>query len=703
MAELRSANDLARVLGDVAGAEDPISELRRRGFQITGDLDKALKNVKPAAPLSLAQRQRFARLAKKSKVTFRVGAPVARRLRIFAPDDYDVMAGIPLTLADQILNGLRATQTIPQQVPLDRLLSQDLRNQLSKVLSADFTNVPPGSEVGNLSIRAGISTAPLDGTDTVQLSVPFSLEVFHTVTTGVPHRELVGTLAGKLSLVAKLGANVTGLGNPETAALTISITFPTSPEQGAPQLTIDADSQLQPKSTDPLQSFAVLLQAVFARFIGPTFEVSPFINVPSLPGVRLVVEHVDVRSVATPEGGLLMAGVRFIGAGQTPPDPARLARLRPEAGRNIVLRVHERYLDAVFERARSIGVLDEKLRKESGESKAKVTATHVEFGPSQIKIILDCVIPDKCGPRDVDFTVTQTLKFSLVSGGVRVDSLTEVSLGAGDTIICAVTAFVAGLIVSLPILLVAPFLGVFTALLIAGDLFDPPDDSSSVSLFPLATPIPRTELLPVLEQLITRVDDDVLLASAAASFRPDDINTFIYARVFQRVTPFDSGSPLAGASVQVFDQDAPPPPGDDVVPPKEGETEHVFGNKFIRTSSTVYERPRTDQMLAQGTTDFDGRVMFTLAPSQLGHGAGQVVNTTSFEDLHSGDVKTTTTRRNVIERTPDLYFIVRALSDTADSRRAAGGLIVNFSAKRLGTPTAPHVLRVQLRPPIVTS
>jgi hypothetical protein len=223
-------------------------------------------------------------------------------------------------------------------------------------------------------------------------------------------------------------------------------------------------------------------------------------------------------------------------------------------------------------------------------------------------------------------------------------------------------------------------------------------------MFPLDKPIPRTELLPVLDQLVTRVDDETLVASAAAALRPDGINTYIFARVIQSGTQFEGGTgPIAGASVQVCDQDAPPPPGDDVIPPLEGEDEQVFGNKFIHSSSTVYERPRSDQVLAQGTTDFDGRIMFTLAPGQLGHGAGQVVNTTSIEDLHTHEVKTTITREPVIEGAPDIYFIIRALSDSADTRKTSGGLIVNFRSKKLGTPIAPHILSVRLRPSILNS
>jgi hypothetical protein len=714
MPELRSPSDLARVLGDVVGSEDPIGELRRRGFQFTGDLSKALQGVKPSVSLSVAQRQRFARLAGKSKVTFRVGAPPAQQLRRFAPNDYDVIAGIRLTLTDQILNGLRQTQTIPQQIPLDRLLTQAQRAQLATALSGVFETIPRGSEAGKIFLRDGISTAPLNGTDTVLLSLPFGLEIFHTVTSSeVTRREIVGTLSGKLTLVARLSADVTGLGNPAFAVLAISVTLPPFPEQGVPRLEVDADSPLQPKPSADLPGLALLLQTVLRLFIGASFRVSPFINVPGLPGVRLIVEHVDVRSVATPDGGQLMAGVRFIGAGNTPADPTRLSRLRPDAGRNIVLRVHERYLNAVFERARSIGVLDKKLREESGESKAKVKSTHVKFGPSQIKIILDCVIPDKCGVAgvnfvDFDFTVTQTLNFSLTGGAIRVESLTDVSYSTGDKLACAVLTFVSALVVSLPILLAAPFFGVFTTLFVAGELIDQLGNSGSsgggnpVSMFPLNKPIPRTELLPVLDQLVTRVGDETLVASAAAGFRPDGINTYIFARVMQSGSQFEGRSgPIAGASVQVCDQDAPPPPGDDVIPPREGETEFTLGNKFLKKSSTVYERPRSDQVLAQGTTDFDGRIMFTLEPAQLGLGAGHVVNTTSSEDLHTHEVETTIRRQQVIETAPDIYFIIRALSDSADTRKTQGGLIVNFRSKKLGTPTAPHILSVRLQPSIL--
>jgi hypothetical protein len=537
-----------------------------------------------------------------------------------------------------------------------------------------------------------LSARALNNTDALLLSLPFSFQILQT--TPVPG--VAGVLTGTLAFVVALAAEVQFLGNPEVAAIRISISLPAFPRQGAPAMTVDPASQIQPQRPDQLPALAALLQTLLSSLISQSFEVSPFINIPGVPGLRLVVERIDVRSVTAPEGDRIAVGVRFIGAGQTEPDLTRLGSLRPDGNRNIVLRVHERHFDAALEAARRSGALDAIARKENDD--ARISSADARFSGNKIILTFKGKVIDACATLDVGFTVTQTLAIFLENDQIRVESTTDPDVDDLDQFLCGLMAFIFALAVSLPVLLVAPFIGVFQAVLITAGLLDFPDPSSSTTLVRLDKPIPRTELLPVLGRLIARVEDGVLIASAAASFRQDDINTYIYVRFINSLNRFDPGVPLSGARVEVRDQDAPPPAGDDVILPHTGETERIVGNKFIRTVTVIYEPPLTDPLLAQTTTDFDGRAMVVLSPGQVANGAGHVVTTTTIEDLHSGEVESHSTRRSVAERAADVYFKVFAMGDQEDTKAKPGGLTLNLRTKHLGTPAVPLQFSVRLTP-----
>ncbi|MEO8661342.1 MAG: hypothetical protein ABI693_22920 [Bryobacteraceae bacterium] len=345
MPQLRSTQDLLRALGNVAGASDPIGELKRKGFTFSPALIKAIGKTRPSIAISDTTRQRAARIAAKTKVTVHAGGNSVPTVALrFAPDDFDVIAAVNTSLVDQVLNGLHQTNTIPQRIPFERLLTLAQRSQLAKALSGVFTDIPDDGVAGTLSLIGPLSTRALDGTDALLLSVPFTLEILQLT----PLRTVVGVLTGTLSLVVALSADVAFLGNPEVAAIHVSVHLPAFPAEGAPSLAIDPASLIQPQRPEQLPALALILQNLLGGIISQSFEVSPFFNIPGVPGLRLVVERIDVRSVTAAGGDRVAVGVRFIGAGATPPDLGRLARVVPEGDRNVALRVQERFLDAAL-------------------------------------------------------------------------------------------------------------------------------------------------------------------------------------------------------------------------------------------------------------------------------------------------------------------------------------------------------------------
>jgi len=695
MPELRSTQELLRAIGDAAGSTDPIAEIKRRGFTFSAALTQAMARARPR-PIAEAARQRAARIASKTKVTIRAGGqrPPAVAAR-FAPDDYDVIAALNTSLADGILNGMLQTNTIPQRIPFDRFLSESDRATAATALSGVFTNIPQNSALGTLNIRGPFVSRALHNTDALALDVPFSLEIV----TLSPIRNVVGVLSGKITFIVALDATEPQLGNLEEAAIVITATLPLSPTQGAPALAIDPASQIQPQRPQNLPTLALLLQRFVAPLIAQSFEISPVINIPNIPGLRLIIQHSDIRTVDAPTGDRIAIGLRFIGAGNAPPNTGRLLNLVPDSGRNIVLRAHERHFDAALAAAQRNGALTEIAKKE--DSRARINSADMRFSGNKIIITLEGEVVDACLTVNVNFTVTQTLELILENGQLRVKSTSSPDISNGDQILCAILAFVTALALSLPILIVAPFIGIFQAILIAADLLDFPGPSNSQSIIRLDRPIPGTELIPVLDGLLSRVEDGALITSLNGSLRQDDTNTYIYARFLNTLHGLDPGVPLKRARVDVCDQDAPPPSGDDVNLPRTGETERIIGNKFIRTVSVSYEPPTRDPVLGQGTTNFDGRVMIVLRPGQVANGAGHVVTTTTIENLRTHETETTTTRRAVREGAADVYFRVFAMGDQEDTKGKPGGLTVNLRSKRLGTPAVPLQFALRLDPGII--
>jgi hypothetical protein len=207
------------VIGDVAGTEDPLAELFRRGFTLSPDLARAIQSVRPTHTVSLEKRRQLAQVAGRSKVSLRVGtAPVPPVVARFAPDDYDIIAGVRTAVVDQVLNGLHQTRTIPRVVPLETLLPENDRKLLATSLTGIFGNIPPDAVAGNIILRGPLSAAALDRTDALRLSVPFTLEIVRFVDAGgVRTRVVASTLVATLGLVVSLGADVRFLASREAA------------------------------------------------------------------------------------------------------------------------------------------------------------------------------------------------------------------------------------------------------------------------------------------------------------------------------------------------------------------------------------------------------------------------------------------------------------------------------------------------------
>jgi hypothetical protein len=198
--------------------------------------------------------------------------------------------------------------------------------------------------------------------------------------------------------------------------------------------------------------------------------------------------------------------------------------------------------------------------------------------------------------------------------------------------------------------------------------------------------------------LFSASDDGVLTAQATAGFRADDVNTYIYARFLGDLNAFSTGIPLKSANVQVCDLDVPRPAGDDAKIPETGDHE-VITAKFITTVSTSFQPPTQNDILANGSTGFDGRVMFALSPNQLVTSAGKVTTVTTTERIAQGGHQPGSARtetKSLTERFPDLFFRVTGSNVNADTLHTPNGFYLNFKDKRLGAPASPLTLHLPM-------
>ncbi|HXN85838.1 MAG TPA: hypothetical protein VN867_07180, partial [Candidatus Binataceae bacterium] len=213
----------------------------------------------------------------------------------------------------------------------------------------------------------------------------------------------------------------------------------------------------------------------------------------------------------------------------------------------------------------------------------------------------------------------------------------------------------------------------------------------------LLSPIPGSDYLPTLSAGYFQVTGGAMLVAASAALQLDTTNTVIYVRFLVPDGPtIYATKPLAGVPVELMDQDAPAPAGDDATTAVPADTAEKLGHSNTASETKYhFEPPTSDQTLAQGQTDLDGIVRFALLANndtnQLATTAGEVVGVTTLTNLTTGKtISTSTSRTGEPEAKPDLYFrVTMPDGSVVDTRNLPGGFMLNFTSSRLGTLANP--------------
>jgi hypothetical protein len=689
MSHLREVKDLLSILPEgLPAGVDPAAALERRGHTIEPELAELLRTSAPHFRLSEAARARLrSRIPAGTKLVAREmlsAGPVARAATpIAAAPAYDLVLALRLSFANQVIAQLRAEGLIPSGLELAQtaeLFSPGLlaRFQLAPPhapsplpspfpLPHPFPTVP-GAPISGTPRALQFSAPPFldtaSGAELIEVVLPFRLDV-----------DLEGRVPSTRAILGRIRAQVDIRTQVPTGSDSANLTITLDPNQSVSlHVEYNAGSQLIPRSLEDASAIDSELQ--FKLGVGlaqlPAIALPPLVLPTSaLGGSDQSVVPLRVDPATTAQGGdtALVVGVQMTGNSSVPPQPP--SPFTSGTG-NAFVRLHEGFLSRVFRASALDPGFAAELEAESGLEGLQVDDAYVRASPDKLELIVEARIVNLCAFRkDLRFISTTTLTFSVFSGELTITRESVLDINNLDVILCILLAGVEIYLFRLPfaaidhVLRFRPLLrGLFAGIRdgAGGGGEEGADQTIVAATFTTKKPIPGTEHAVSAELLQQKVDSVAVLALGELSLVPDTQSTFVHVRCLL------GGAPVAGALVELMDQDAPPPVGDDAkllgLPP----------NPSLFT-------PGPDQVVATATTDATGAARFFLAADGRPSAAGTVQ--LGFIPLPAR------------EAAPDLYLRVTAPDGTLlDSRTVNGGFRLNQGAGHFGTREAPLVLNL---------
>jgi len=428
MPVLNTEQDVIAVLGTVATADNPIAELERKGYVPGDSLRTQWENAKAGAAVLRSRPIRERVAGPRGPVAFHVGKPAQVIARDLAPGDYEVLAGVETSVANEAFAGLYESGTIPHVIALDQLLSATQIAALGGAFQVDR----PGGTISRLLILSPPTlTTIADNTDVVAVRIPLRLNFDRIVHIATGERRINVTFAtGVLKLTMHLVTKV--VSRPATGASVMTYGVELIPSANtpatSPRLDLDANSPVQRTSPAPLDQvdpLAVLIQNVLSmQFQNQLlWTVSPLIP---LPIGRLEFHQLDVRT----SGAVLVAGLRIAqGAG----DPARLASLLPGPGSNMFVQVRDQVVNALLQQALSSGQLT--ASAQAVHPDAVIDSASGRFANNALVADVSGHIVDLC-PLNVDFYFSATRTDAFKSSGTRWKSTNPPTRASGTPTTC---------------------------------------------------------------------------------------------------------------------------------------------------------------------------------------------------------------------------------------------------------------------------
>jgi hypothetical protein len=717
VATISNAKDLLPLLETIEPTIDPVTALERRGHTLSDAVKTRLKSGRAPTPAQLQLWTKAALKAGRSRIT--VGQAPALTPRSVSPNEFEFSAGVRMSAANEILNGVFANGTIPNELFLDELLSSSDSARLQSLFRVD----PPGGRIGRLFVTGPPTVAQIgEGLDRVLLTIPFRLNFERIISTVFSQSRVVVTFA---TGVMKLGIKVVAETSTDSrGGRNVVIQLDLSQRQEA-RLEVDPQSPVQlvsPPAQDQVDLVAAILQGEIQKKLGGSLRLSLSATIP-LPFGRLEIARVVILT----RSNAILVGMKVVGTPGSG-DPDTLVPLFPNSQANLFTRVHDQVLRFIIQDAAKSGVLTQAAKKTHPD--AVIDSADIAFGPNTIKLIAKGRIVDLC-PFNVDlgFTVTTTLTIKLTGTEIRVEKETSKDLDNGDAALCALGTLAFALFAAVAVVVfngigiasgiaaVVTFgvIGVLSVLL----AFDSDDfalafgsgGDNKPTILELDFPIPGTDLLPTLTGNFLRLDESTMLMAAHLGTRADRLNTYFYVRFMEPDSRNPAATvtrPMRGARVRLIDKDFPPPAGDDVTLPGPSTAEsiaHATSDKpishFKVTTRTHFERT-ADETFRDLIADRNGRIRIYIPRDKLLSNAGRKVVETTRLNLDTDKETTSVMRTPVSEARPDFFFrLTRTDGTSVDTLQLESGFFKNFQSARVGTPTNPLTITFGSVGPIV--
>ncbi len=687
-----SVEDLLRLAGQTVSRGEPVLASIRSPGVATDDLLARLRDERPPVQLSPTDLARLGASARAAApIDFGVTELTTPLALTLPPGGYDVEIALRLRAATAVLGALYDEGVMPHRI------DDSARDILFDVaaLRAAFTGVPAGDDIVLGEFRwdpsPSIVAAPSDDENAV-LRLPFSFDVNRGDT---PVARLVGVVQAGVEPQASVGDRLMSVGisvvNPQPADLDL--------------FEIAAPSDLQARSADASRAFAAnvaptLLLGLGLELASANVTICPKFSLPIGSGVPIRVQQIDLRVRPDGHSGMLIIGV-LIGVGTEPtPGTGDPDRLRPPSMpevSDVWTKVHAALLDKAVRQSMKTGELQTVVDEvaEQLDYRVVVEGASVEFEPLVARIHVDVRGVNVCGSKDVRARVTQEIRLSVLDGRIVVERSNHIDKDNSDTFLCAIMALfellLAALIPPAFVIRLVYYIGLFS------DSGNGPAVSYVSGMIDPGIPLPGTEVLPRLEVQQAALSDTGVQSNGTLDLRRDDTNTFIYLQVLGQVgvmTP----TTVPEATVEIIDQDAPVPTGDDAQAPSDTST--ISQKRIVNTSHEVIA-PRDDQILADGKTDIDGKLRLWLSPHEITTTAGTLITTRTTERLDfdrndPGSLQRTETQRPLREPLPDVYFRITLPSgEVVDSRALDDAFLVNLHHQHIGTVEDP--LRLIIR------
>jgi hypothetical protein len=664
-------------LGRVIYAPNRRAALKRAGTIVDAAIPSAVRAALSSDPLGMAGRRAAAAVAGPTVPISlatgpATGTAAALRSEPVTVNGFDVVGTVFLSSFEEIFAKLWEALVYPQDVvPGDVAGLFDV-----ELLRSCFRGVPDGAQLGPMLLPAPPRLRVV-APDAIELTQPLRVQL---AAPGAGVVELVAVAAVRIPLV--MVADLDRLGLEVNAILADTrLSFMVDPASG-----------LQPLDAARLEAFAAKVRPKVAAVVAAAankLDRSPVFEVPGGFGdSKLRIVSASLWLSTWNHQDQVTFGVQVEpepedGPRREAPSPDKLAPLAnlflPDT---IAILVSESLVERGLRAVAATGQLDDRISEKLEWLRAFELPTHVEvrrvdvrFESEVIKVGLDCRYRKVCAfGTDFKFRATVDLRPEITDGELHLNSDgIDINLDNVDTVLCLLTSPLTG-----PAGFILLTFGSVIAAVIS------PSFNKKRPGFWQGQRLPDSDVFPRIDLSIVGLPSTgVMKLGGTFALVPDEASTFVVTQVLAVSEKTGEVTVVDGARVELSELGAPPPPGDDYVPPQDFTGQRTEDDGTIVQISTRYQGTFGDVMLATASSERHGLARFAVPLDD----AGGLVDVTIKRTSPAGPAFTIHRQELVTGDAPDLAVTVTLGDGYQPVVRQP--IAVNLAGRRLGTVQEP--------------